>query len=182
MSGVAQYVQGLSAQKAAGTLFNTYTTAKSVINPTEIVPINGNYLTIGSRICIKVFGGLSNVVTAAPTFTFQIMLGSIVAFSTGAITTNATANTLLPFELEANLRVDSIGSGTAAKFMGRARVLCDAFAALSVARLWPTTSPTLGNGFDSTIANNLDFWCGISASNAGNGIQVYDYEVLQSLG
>jgi hypothetical protein len=41
----------------------------------------------------------------------------------------------------------------------------------------PNTAPAVGTGFDSTIANILDFWVGISVSNAGNGIQVYQYFV-----
>jgi hypothetical protein len=182
MSGIPQFVQQLTSQKSAGTLFNTYTTAKSVIKPENVWPFNANILTVGSKIQVKARGGISNVVTATPTFTFQIMMGAVAVYSTGAITTNATANTLLPFEFDATLRMDSEGSGTAAKFFGIARVQCDAFAAGSVSRLWPTTSPAVGNGYDSTIANNLDFFVGISASNAGNGIQIYDYEVLQQLG
>jgi hypothetical protein len=35
----------------------------------------------------------------------------------------------------------------------------------------------VGTGFDSTIANLLDFWTAFSISNAGNGVQVYDYTV-----
>jgi len=44
----------------------------------------------------------------------------------------------------------------------------------------PNTAPAVGTGFDSTIANILDFWVGISVSLATNGIQVYQYlaEVL----
>jgi hypothetical protein len=41
----------------------------------------------------------------------------------------------------------------------------------------PNTAPAAGTGFDSTIANILDFWVGISVSNAANGIQVYQYFV-----
>ena len=43
----------------------------------------------------------------------------------------------------------------------------------------PVTAPAVGTGFDSTIANILDFWVGFSINNAGNGVQVYDYTVEQ---
>ena len=43
----------------------------------------------------------------------------------------------------------------------------------------PATAPAVGTGFDSTIANLLDFWVGFSISNSGNGVQVYQYTVEQ---
>lgn len=177
MSGVPSFVQCLTSQRTAGTLYNTYTTAKSVINPTEVVPLPANYLAVGNQLTFRVFGGLSNVVTATPTFTFQVMIGSVVAWSSGALTTNASANTLLPFRLDLDLRVDSEGSGTSAKLIGGGRITCAALA--NTTAVVPVTSPAVGTGFDSTAAANLDFWVGISASNAGNGIQIYNYQVFQ---
>src|SRR6478735_7068343 len=108
MSGVPQFIQTIQSQRAAGTLFNTYTTAKSVLNATELQTLPANYLNVGSKLYFEVYGAISNVVTAAPSFTFQIMMGTVVAWSSGALTTNTTANTLLPFKLAGNLRVDSI--------------------------------------------------------------------------
>jgi hypothetical protein len=46
----------------------------------------------------------------------------------------------------------------------------------------PATAPAVGTGFDSTVANIMDFWVGIQTSNAGNGVQVYDYSVEQLWG
>jgi len=177
MSGGPSLIQCLTAQKAAGTLQSNYTTAKSVINPTEIVALPANYLGLGTRLNIKVAGGISNVVTATPTFTFQVMVGAVVAWTSGALTTVATASTLLPFVLDIDLRLDSEGSGTSAKFLGIGRIRCAAFA--NAAAIVPITSPAVGTGFDSTVANNLDFWCGLSAASASTGIQVYDYCVTQ---
>ena len=182
MSGLPFYPQVLTSQKTAGTLFNTYTTAKTVINQENLITLPANYLTIGSKLKVRVMAGLSNVVTAAPTFTFQVMMGSIVAWSSGAITTNATANTLLPLTLDLELRVDSVGTGTTAKVIGAGQLMCAAFASGSTAINVPVASPAVGTGFDSTIANILDFWVGISASNAANGIQIYDYSVTQAWG
>jgi hypothetical protein len=178
----------LTSQRAAGALFNTYTTAKSVLNSTELVPIPGNYLAQGSKLRVRAWGGLSNLVTTPGTVTFQIMMGSIVAWTSGAMQMIATAETLAPFLLEVVLRLDSAGSGTAAKFMGGGFLQAlnitltagstvpttveGAFAA-------PATAPTVGTGFDSTITDILDFWVGFSISNAANGVQLYDYTVEQ---
>jgi hypothetical protein len=188
MSGVPQFSQVLVSQKAAGSANNTYTTAKSVINATELVTLPANYLTIGSKFRIRGLLALSNIVTTPGTFALQVMMGTIVAFSSGNIQLNATAHTALPLDFEIELRVDSIGSGTAAKFMGRGKMTgiqptltaaqTDA-ANTSGSFIFPVTTPAVGTGFDSTIANILDFWVGFSISNAGNGVTVQDYLVEQ---
>lgn len=179
MSGLPFFSQVLTSQRAAGSANNTFTTARSVINPSELVTLPANYLTLGSRLRITVLMALSNVVTAQPTFTFQVMMGSAVAFTTGAITTNATANTGLPVRLVIDLRVDSIGSGTSAKFMGSATLIGAPFASGSTAISVPITTPAVGSGWDSTIANILDFYVACQTNNAGNGVTVQDYIVEQ---
>jgi hypothetical protein len=176
----------IANQKQAAGLLNTYTTAKSVIDPTALVTLPSNYLELGKRLRITALGGISNIVTAQPTFTFQIMMGSIVVHTSGAILTTTTAHTLIPFKYVVDLRVDSVGSGTLAKFLGQG-VLEGIMFVISGAVADPTsgvgkimapnTAPAAGTGFDSTIANILDFWVGISVSNAANGIQVYQYFV-----
>ena len=188
MSGSPVYSQVLTSQKAAGTLFNTYTTAKSVLNVTELVPLAGNTLTTGSKLRVRVWGGLSNIVTTPGTVTFQIMMGSIVVWTSGALQLSTTANTLSPFLLEAILRLDSMGATTAAKFIGGGKVeALNVQLGAGVANptvtdsvcMTPAGAPAVGTGFDSTISNILDFWVGFSISNAGNGVQVYDYTVEQ---
>lgn len=179
-------VQTLSSQQAAGTLFNTYTTAKSVINTTELYTFPANTFRVGSKLRIRMMAGLSNIVTTPGTVTFQVMMGSIVVWTSSTVQMSTTANTLLPIELEVNMRLDSAGSGTAAKFMAVGKAIglnlqLGSGAANGTvtdsALTLPTTSPAVGTGFDSTIANILDFWVGFSTNNAGNGIQVYDYTV-----
>jgi hypothetical protein len=187
MAGVPEFPQVLASQRAVGTLFNTYTTAKTVINATELVTLPPNYLKIGSKLRIKVAGGLSNVVTTPGTVTFQVMMGSIVAASSGAIQMSTTAHTLIPFNLEMVLRTDTIGSGTTAKFLPMGTVNGIMFTvgagadSTTVVGTFPipATAPAVGTGFDSTIANILDFWVGFSISNAANGVQIYDYSVEQ---
>lgn len=188
MSGVPQFPQVLTSQSKAGTLFNTYTTAKSVLNVEDLVTLPANYLKVGSKLKVSVRGGVSNIVTTPGTMAFQVMMGSIVAFTSGNIQLNATAHTLLPFWLDITLRVDSTGSGTAAKFLGQGVLNGIQFTntaaqtdAVNTTGMFPVpaTAPAVGTGFDSTIANILDFWVGFSISNAGNGVQLYDYEVSQ---
>jgi hypothetical protein len=178
-------VRTLVTQRAAGTLLATYTTAKSVINATELYSLPPNYLQVGCKFRIRVMGGLSNIVTTPGTVTFQVMFGSVVAWTSGALQMTTTANTLTPFELEVNARVDSAGSGTAAKLMATGKLIAlDATigsganpTVTDTAVVLPVTAPAVGTGFDSTISQILDFWVGFSISNSGNGVQIYDYTV-----
>jgi hypothetical protein len=183
------FQETLINQSVAGTLFNTYTTAKTVIPATSLHTFPPNTLRIGKSFRITVAGGLSNIVTTPGTVTMQIMLGAIVVFTTGAIQLNATAHTLLPFWLDVLLTLRAEGASTSANFMGMGR-LQGIQPTLTAAQVddvntpgifsAPATAPAVGTGFDSTIANILDFWTGFSISNAGNGIQVAQY-VVESL-
>lgn len=180
------YVQPLAWARAVGTLFNTYTAAKTVINQTELVQLPPNYWTVGKCMRVTVRGALSNIVTTPGTCVFQVMMGTIVAWTSGNIQLNATAHVLLPFELVVDLRCDTIGTGTIAKLLGQGRLNGIHFT-LTAAQvdavntpgsfMVPATAPAVGTGFDSTIANLLDFWVGFSISNVGNGVQVYQYMV-----
>lgn len=191
MSGLPFFSQVLTSQKSAGTNFATYTTAKTVINQTELVTLPPNYLTIGSTFRIKGCLALSNIVTTPGTMTVQVMMGSIVAFTSGALQLNATAHTTLPAQFEINLRCDSIGSGTTAKFLGTGTIAgiqptltaaqVDAVNTSGIFQM-PVTVPAVGTGFDSTISNILDFWVGFSISNSGNGVTVQQYTVEQLAG
>lgn len=182
----------LASQQAAGTALNTFTTAKSVINPQALVSIPAGYFTIGKTLRIKAQGSISNIVTTPGTIAFQVMLGpsaTIVAFTTGALQMTATANTTLPFDLEIILVCRTVGSGTAATLMGIGRINGIMFTLTAgtanntnsqTSLTVPITAPAAGTGFDSTIANLLDFWAGFSISNAGNQIQIQNY-VVESL-
>lgn len=187
MAQVPYYVQTLASQKANGTLFNTYTTAKSVLNVGDLTPIPGNYFQIGSKIRVRAFGGLSNIVTTPGTVTFQVNMGAVAILSSGALQMTTTANTLSPFRLEMWLRMQTVGSGTAATWIGGGVIsalnlslsaganptLTDAILAA------PAGAPAVGSGYDSTTQQVLDFFVGFSISNAFNGVQLYDYDVEQ---
>lgn len=183
------WAQGLATQRGQGTLFTGYTTAKTVINQEALYPIGANALSLGDSFHVSVKGGISNIVTTPGTITFQIMFGSIVVWSSGAIQLNATAHTTLPFSLEVDLIVQLLNTtvgGAIAKLMGigvltgvmftKTAGQTDGANSESVITV-PVTAPALGTAFDSTIGQTMDFWAGFSISNAGNGIQVASYRV-----
>lgn len=179
----------LVTQQAAGTLFNTYTTAKSVINAQGLWVMPAGYLQIGKKFRITLKGGLSNIVTTPGLINFQVKFGGVVVYDSGNIQLNATAHTLLPFWAEIELICRSVGSGTLATMIG-----LGAYSGLMFTRtagqtddvqgmqtiVAPQTAMAPGTGFDSTIANIVDIWAGFTISNAGNGIQIQSY-ALESL-
>lgn len=187
--GLQTFQETLVTQQAAGTLFNTYTTAKSVINPQALWVMPAGYLYIGRKLRVAVKGSVSNIVTTPGTMNFQVKLGptaNIIAFDTGTIQLNATAHTTLPFWLEIELTCRSVGSATAATLMGLANVTGIMFTRTAgqtddaqgmQTLLAPATAMAVGTGFDSTVANILDLWAGFSISNAGNGVQIQTYAV-----
>jgi hypothetical protein len=186
MPGPAGVPLVLASMKRTGTLFNTFTTAKRIINDEDAVNIPGNFLSLGAVLKIRMHGAISNIVTTPGNLFFQVMMGTsnIIAFTTGNLALSATAHTLAPFKLDIDLRVDSIGITTSAKFLGMAEfgsiVLTNTDSVIQV----PTTAPAVGTGFDSVAAagNVLDLFAGFSISNAGNGVQLYSYDVLQTAG
>src|SRR3990167_8971636 len=176
----------LVTQTAAGTSFGTFTTAKTVINPQALFTFPAGFFSIGKRLNIRVQGGVGTLVTTPGTMVFQVMIGSVIAFTTGNIQLNATAHTDLPFWLDIDLTCRAVGSGTSANLMGQGKLGGVMFTltagqtdAANTSGLFmvPTTTPTVGTGFDSTIANVLDFFVGFSISNAANTITVDQYSV-----
>lgn len=173
-------------QTGAGTLFNTYTTAKSVINPQALWTVPSGYWFPGRRIWVHVSGGISNRVTGPDTTTFQVMHGTIAVWTSGAINLTTTAHTVIPFWLDIELTCRAVGSGTSANLMGQGLGQGQMLAMVASAAdnaagtgwaMMPNTAPAVGTGFDSTVANIFDFWVAQSVSNAGNGIQIQQYAV-----
>ena len=178
-------------QVSAGALLNTYTTAKSVINPQSVLWLPAGFWFVGREIKVTFVAGVSNRVTGPDTFTVQMMIGpaipvTIIAFTSGAINLTTTAHTTIPMVCEIWLKCTAVGSGTGATLVGQARFMGQMVAmAASLAdgaantgwAMGPNTAPANGTGFDSTIGNYLDCFVAQSFSGAGNGIQISDYRV-----
>ena len=193
--GVQTWQETLVSMNAAGTLYNTYTAAKSMFTSATalagssagIVTLPANYFQIGKSLHIFGQAGISNRVTGPDTFTIQIMVGSVIAFTSGAINLTTTAHTTIPMWFDILLTCRAIGNGTLANLMGQCKVqgqmvamaasLADGAANTGWA-MAPNTAPAVGTGFDSTVSNTLDFWVAQSVSNAGNGFQMQIYNVV----
>ena len=172
--------------------FDTYTTAKSVINPEDRVSLGPNFWKMTRGIWIHIFGALKNT-TGNPTFQPLLKLGTIASPVTiwdgGQVQMNATAHTVLPFVLDIYLRPDkdNHGDGTLSKLVAHGVINSQVITRTSgqtddaqgnQSLILPPTAPALGAGFDDSITNVLDFWVGFSANNALNGVQIWDFSVF----
>lgn len=184
--GLQTFQETLVAQQGAGTLFATYTTAKTVIPATSLITLPANWFYIGRSLKIEIAGAISNIVTTPGLMNFQVKIGSVAAFDTGNIQLNATAHTTLPFWLEILMTCRAVGSATSANCIGLGMATGIMFTLTAgqtdnvqgmQSILAPATAPVVGTGFDSTIANILDLWVGFTISAGGNGVRIDQYIV-----
>src|SRR5215207_7828559 len=85
---------------SSGVLFNTYTTAKTVLPPGQIIDFPKNFFALGKKLRIEIAAGLSNIVTTPGTFTPSVRLGGNDVASPGAVQMTTTANTLAHLLME----------------------------------------------------------------------------------
>jgi hypothetical protein len=96
----------------------------------------------------------------------------------------------VPWMMEILLTCRAVGASTSANLMGQgtfiSRAILDSGATADATTvghpelLIPETTPAVGTGFDSTVANQSDLYVACSASNASNAIQLHQY-TLESL-
>lgn len=170
----------------AGTAFGTFTTAKTVLPAAAVPTLPAGFFTVGKTLEINVMGGISNIVTTPGLIAFQVMVGAVIAFTTGNIQLNATAHTLLPFWVRILMTCRAVGATTAANCLGMATAVGVMFtntaaqvdgANTNTIKNVPATAPAVGTGFDSTIANTLDLFVGFTISDAANVVQIQQYTV-----
>lgn len=189
----SSFAQELVNVSVAGTLYNTYTTAKSILTSATATGASSGFITLppgffqlGGRLEIDLDVGISNRVTGPDTFTLQVMVGAVIAFTTGAINLTTTAHTTLPAHARIMLTCRGVGNGTLGLLMGQSywqgQMIAQAASLADNAggtgnAMAPNTAPAVGTGFDTTVANTLDIFVAQSVSNAGNGIQLQQYSV-----
>jgi hypothetical protein len=189
MSGQG-WVDTLTSAQTAGPALSAFTTAISCLPTPARHTIPPDDWEIGKSLWIRASGGISNVVTTSPTFTFEFRLGptsNIVAWSSGAIVTSTTAHTLVPWWLDIQLTCRAIGGGTSGNLIGQGLVVSRAFIDVSgvdvtttghPALMVPETSPAVGTGFDTNVANIADLFVACQTSAAGNAITLHQYQLL----
>lgn len=132
---------------------------------------------IGQEIHIRAAGRFSTT-TGTNTIIFNVMFGSIAVFSPAAVTLIAS-QTNMSWIYDATLTLRAVGSGTSANFMGTGSLQANAAILANGNVVMPATAPVVGNGFDSTSSQAVDFQCTWSAT--GNSAQLHQFSLDAAL-
>jgi len=187
------YGQIIATIPVAGTLYNTFTTAKSMLTSSTATEASSAFITLppnfwqrGGYLEIDFMAGMSWA--SGNTMTFTINVGSVAAFVSDAIKVTTTGGTTEPCHGRIVLTCRAQGNGTLANLIGGgfiegrgispagATAGANYAAGMGIASLKEGT-PAVGTGFDSTVANTLDFLVTMGTSSASNGFQLQQYVV-----
>jgi hypothetical protein len=191
--------QTLASINTAGTLYNTFTTAKSMLNSATsngasagVVWLPPNFWQLGTMLEIEFLAGVSWA--SGNTMTFSVEMGpaipaTIAVATSGALKVTTTGGTTEPLYGKILLTCRSVGNGTLATliaggfFEGRMVVPPGGTAGVNYASPagsspWSEAVPAVGTGFDSTVGNYLDLFLAMGASSASNGFQIQQYKVF----
>lgn len=181
----------MSLQTYNETLFYLTSPATAVVSTaseTLLVPsftLPPNYLYSGRCLRATLMGQISNVVTAVPTITVRVRIGTTtltgtVMAATAALACNATANTNLVWRSEINLICCTAGAAGTVMCTGMI-ALPNLTAGSAVGQVgYPNTLPATAPAtavVDTTATKLLEFTAQWSASSASNSIQVVNYQL-----
>lgn len=194
MSGgpALSFQETLIVSQVDGTALTNSTTATSIIPAAARFTLPSNFFWVpGKSLRISASGRISTVTTTPGNLTLAVNLGTvaspIIAYTTGAMSLNTTAQTNATWIAQFILTCRAIGASTSANLMGTgywsSRAILGSAAVGSGGDgldVQPDTAPAVGTGFDSTITNVVDLFATFSVANAANSIQCHQY-VLESL-
>lgn len=151
----------ITAQIAGAAL--TAAAAASCLPAAAKFTFPANLLKIGDKLRVRSSGIISNVITTPGTARFDVRMGSTVVFDTGALNLNVVAKTNVPWFLDIDLTVRSIGAGTSCQLWGQGTFASEAVIGSPLPAVGgngvlnvPVSSLALSTGFDSTISNVID--------------------------
>lgn len=152
------------AQTAAGTAYNTSTTLTDV-SPLPHVNLLANFLVPGSILRLSSWGVFSN--TATPTLLLGFYYGAVAGVALGAslATTTASGVTNVPWRLEADVFVRTVGTSGTARVNGK-MFLGTTVSAWAVSPIPQVASADVS--IDTTVAKSITTgaqWGTNSASN-----------------
>jgi hypothetical protein len=151
----------------------TGTAATTILHGSGIASIPATALQVGSYLKILCKGRMNTIATTPGTTTFDVRFGATVISALGAMPLNIAAQTNATWKLELLVRIVSLGTGTGAtaivtgEFSSRA-LLGSPTAAVGGVATWqlPDTTPAVGTGFDSSVAQAVNVF--VTNSVAGS--------------
>jgi hypothetical protein len=182
---LSTWQETLTTQAADGPALTASVTETSLILGVNkrVIPPGPDFWSIGKKWRFVSKGRISNIVTSPGTLTLRIKMGATAIWNSGAIPLNIVAKTNVPWWLEVEGVVRSVGDGTLTTMMCLGNFQSESIigspassAGGNGALLLPVTNPAVSTGFDSTAAAGLllDFTAQWSASNA-NSIQTISW-------
>lgn len=186
--------QVIASINAAGTLYNTFTTAQSILTTATstgasagFVKIPASFFQIGTILEFEFVVGQSWATGNTMIFTFK--LGAVAAIVSSTFKVTTTGGTTEPLYGKVIATCRSVGNGTLATLMAQGFVIGRGIAPAGStpganysagmgSASWTEAVPAVGTGFDSTIDNTLDFHCTMGTSSASNGVQIQQYKVF----
>lgn len=160
--------QSLFTQHAAGPTLTAASAASMLVAASPLAGQNrftlpANTFKEGDMVNFKARGIISCAVTTPGTARFDIRFGSTVVYDTGALNLNIVAKTSVPWTLDVDLVIRSIGATTAATLWGQGTWCSEAVIAAAANSAGgngllnaPVSSLAISTGFDSTVANVFD--------------------------
>ena len=174
------WCQTLISAQTAGTAL-TAAAAASAIPAAARFSFPPNQLKIGDKLQIKASGIISCAVTTPGTARFDIRFGSAVVFDSGAINLNIVAKTSVPWWLDLELTVRSIGATTTATILGQGQWASEAGVGAPLPSAGgnavfnvPVSGVAVGTGFDSTASNFIDLFFTQTVATGSMTLQQYD--------
>lgn len=185
--------QVLADIQAVGTSYASFTTQQSLLTAggaaasSGLITLPPNFFRIGS--ILQLDAALAVGWASGETWIFTVKIGSVNAVVSGTLKTTTTGGTTEPWIINLIMRCVTVGNGTQATLEGEGYVegrgVCPpgATAAANYAAgmggsMWSEATPAAGTGFDSTVANTLDFQVTSGTSSASNTIQLRQYRVI----
>jgi len=180
------YAECLKAMQVAGPNLTASTTPTSLLDATGKVTLKPDFFDRrGKGVLIEFAGQLGNIATTPGTLTLDVRMGptsNIIVFNGGAMQLSSTVHTTLPVVGRILLTCRAVGNGTTANLIGQGTITSQCLSLTAVADsattpatlLMPNTVPTVGTGFDSTVAMTVDLFGTFSLNNA-NAVQIHQY-------
>jgi hypothetical protein len=185
---VQTWVETLVTSQVDGPALATFTTATTLLPSHAIYTFPANYFYIGKRLHVKASGRISTFTSG--TFTVTFTLGTLatpitVAPGAGSAMNMLASQTNTAWQLDLDMTVRTIGSGTSSTIFGIAVFTSNALAgstagAQATSYVLPTAAPAVGSGFDSTLTQTANLFLACSLSNAANGATCHQYALESS--
>lgn len=166
-----------------GSALTGSTTATTLLPTSAKFTLPANFLSIGTILRFRAAGRITTVVTTPGTLTLDLRFGSVIVATSQAMALNIVAKTNVTWILKWDLTCRAIGGGTSANFMHIGEWMSEAVIGSPLPSAGgcgefpiPSSAPAVGTGFDSTAAQQIDFFATWSISNA-NSILCHQFTI-----